>query len=122
MTRNDDSGKKIVRLLTKVNSPIDVNFLVEKLKVNKTTVYRQIEKLLSVGVLTEVDFGDGKKRYELKSLGHHHHLICQKCGKLEDINFDENLLMSEVGKHSKFEVKSHNLEFFGICVGCNQKS
>ena len=108
MARDDNSGKKIVRLLTKVNRPIDVNFLVEK--------------LLSVGVLTEVDFGDGKKRYELKSLGHHHHLICQKCGKLEDINLDENILMLEVHKHSKFEVKSHNLEFFGICVGCNQKS
>lgn len=105
-------------LLSKSNSPIDVSTLVKKLKVNKTTVYRQIEKLVSSDILIEVELGDGKKRYELKSLEHHHHLVCKKCGKLEDIRLNEDFILKEVSNKTKFKIETHNLEFFGLCNNC----
>lgn len=114
----DDCGSKITKLLSNYSKPVDAGTLVEKLKVNKTTVYRQIEKLVNNGVILEVEFGDGKKRYELRSLDHHHHLICNKCGKLEDIELDEQIVLNEVAKKSDFKVESHSLEFFGLCVDC----
>lgn len=113
-----DCGEKIVTILSRVDKPIDVNVLVKKIGVNKTTVYRQIEKLLVKNILTEVEFGDGKKRYELKSLGHHHHIICKNCGELEDIELDENVLMNAVNRKTSFKIESHNLEFFGYCKKC----
>lgn len=106
-------------VLFKSISPVDAATLVDKLKVNKTTVYRQIEKLIISDEIIEVQFGDGKKRYEIKGLNHHHHLICNKCGKLEDISLDENVILKEVAKKSKFNVQRHNLEFFGLCMDCN---
>lgn len=111
-------GMKVIDILLKNSSPVDVSFLVKKLKVNKTTVYRQLEKLIKENIVTEVELGEGKKRYELKSLGHHHHLVCDDCGKLEDVSFNEDILLKEVNKKSKFLIKSHNLEFFGLCVEC----
>lgn len=105
-------------LVSKSKLPVDASYLIEKLKVNKTTVYRQIEKLLAEDMIIEVELGDGKKRYELKSLVHHHHLVCKKCGKLEDIRLDERVILAEVSKKSKFKVEDHSLEFFGICVNC----
>ncbi len=44
------------------------------MKVNKTTVYRELEHLISKAVVKPIEFGDGKKRYELNA-GHHHHLV-----------------------------------------------
>ncbi len=109
---------KVFDLVSKSKLPVDANYLIEKLKVNKTTVYRQVEKLLAEGILIEVELGDGKKRYELKSLVHHHHLVCKKCGSLEDISLDERIILDEVSKKSNFKVEDHSLEFFGICVNC----
>lgn len=115
---NEDCGSKIVKILNRTKKPVDVSVLVSKIGVNKTTVYRQIEKLLSQSIIIEVELGDGKKRYELMSLDHHHHLLCKICGKLEDIKLNEKQLLNEVAKKSNFKVDSHNLEFFGRCINC----
>ncbi len=115
---NEDCGSKIIKILNRTNKPVEVSTFVQKIGVNKTTVYRQIEKLLADNIIIEVEFGDGKKRYELKSIDHHHHLVCKKCNSLEDIILDESLLLSEVSKKSSFQVESHSLEFFGYCSKC----
>lgn len=108
----------VLNVLQNSNIPLDVPTVVSKMGVNKTTVYRQIEKLLVKGKILEADFGDGKKRYEVNSGKHHHHLICENCGKLEDIVISEKVLLIQVAKKSKFKVKRHNLEFFGLCDKC----
>ena len=105
-------------LISKSNLPVDASYLIDKLKVNKTTVYRQIDKLISEGKIVEIDFGDGKKRYELTSLNHHHHLICKNCGKIKDVELDENIILNELSKRKDFKIESHNLEFFGHCLKC----
>ncbi len=98
--------------------PVDANFLIEKLKVNKTTVYRQVDKLIRDNKITEVELGDGKKRYELKDLRHHHHLVCNDCGKIEDVELDEKIILKELSKKSDFKIERHSFEFFGLCVNC----
>jgi len=108
----------VLNVLQNSNIPLDVPTVVSRLGVNKTTVYRQIEKLLVKGKILEADFGDGKKRYEVNSGKHHHHLICENCSKLEDIQIDEKVLLNQVSKSSKFRVLRHNLEFFGLCEKC----
>lgn len=108
----------VLDVLLKSKKPIDVSALVDKLSVNKTTVYRQLDKLFQDKKIVEVELGDGKKRYESTRLDHHHHLICKKCGRLEDICLDEKKILGAVGKKTNFKVESHNLEFFGLCVNC----
>lgn len=110
----------VLDILKKSKKPVDAAVLVNKLGVNKTTVYRQIEKFVKEGLILEVEFGDGKKRYELGSLDHHHHLICKKCKKIEDIALDEDIVLKEVVKKTNFKVESHSLEFFGLCIDCNK--
>lgn len=117
----DDCGSKIVKILSRLKKPIDANELVKRIGVNKTTVYRQIDKMVSSGKIISVELGDGKKRYELSSLTHHHHVICKKCGKLEDIMLNEDFLIKEVIKRTNFKIETHNLEFFGFCESCTKK-
>jgi Fur family transcriptional regulator, ferric uptake regulator len=90
------------------------------LVLNKTTIYRELAFLANEGFVSESDFGDGKKRYESSFKGHHHHLICKECGDIGEVVVKGDLksIENEIGKRKKFEIKSHILEFFGICGKC----
>ena len=89
------------------------------LKVNKTTVYRNLNTLLVENKITELDFGEGKKRYELNKK-HHHHLVCNQCKKIECFEITQDLRQqeAEITKNTEFKITSHVLEFFGVCKGC----
>lgn len=95
-----------------------------------TTVYRTLELLARMGLITKLNLGDGQSRYELKSREkgeHHHHLICTKCGKIIDYSefLDEELeLVSKteerLAKKYDFRILDHNIEFLGMCKKCNK--
>jgi len=95
------------------------------------TIYRNLELLIQMNLISKIDIGDGKARYELtngpKSI-HHHHLICRNCGEI--INYTdyideeiELLKKTEKGLSKKynFKVESHSIRFFGLCSKCNKK-
>ena len=93
-------------------------------KANKTTVYRQLEVLQRYALVHEVRLADRTARYELAGdNGHHHHLVCLHCGRIEDVSFPTDLQQQEqaIGKRHKFKVLRHALEFFGICQACRGK-
>jgi len=117
--------------LKQVNEPVDYNqieryFVQNNIKANKTTIYRQLDSLLEVGYISELDFGEGKKRYELKKK-HHHHLLCTNCKKVECIDLDSEVceklhkLENSFLRKNKFKIKSHMLEFFGLCGLCQEQ-
>lgn len=90
------------------------------------TIYRNVELLSSLGILSRVNFDDGRTRYELNSsdpkIHQHHHLICLKCKKI--IEFEEDLLDNLEGvikKKSGFEIVNHEVKFFGYCSDCKSK-
>ncbi len=88
--------------------------------INKTTVYRELDFLLLHRIIHQVELGDRKKRFELSSHQHHHHLICLKCRKIEDIHLDNDLSKQEkiIEQTTDFLVTDHSLEFFGYCSNC----
>ena len=94
-------------------SPISADKIVKGVGVNKTTVYRDLDLFLKNNFIEEADFGDGIKRYELRSLKHHHHLVCLKCKRVQDIDVKENFIIPK-----SFSVVRHDLEFFGYCNRC----
>ncbi len=95
-----------------------------KLTINKTTVYRQLESLLSRRLIRAIHLGERSVRYELAhGLAHHHHLVCLDCGKITNIFFPTDLKKQEetIWKKNKFEIFEHSLEFFGRCRTCAEK-
>lgn len=90
---------------------------------DKSTVYRQLETLKEFSIVEEVNFTDRIKRYELMDEnGHHHHLVCLQCQRIEDVSFPTDLEQQEkmILKEHKFKVLQHSLEFFGICRKCQK--
>jgi len=89
---------------------------------DQVTVYRTLEVLNANDLIHQVDFADGRSRYELNS-SHHHHLVCQHCGQIEPV-FDcvSKSLLTKIKADSGFTITSHNLEFFGLCKHCQQEA
>ncbi|MFH0772800.1 MAG: Fur family transcriptional regulator [bacterium] len=90
----------------------------KKNTIDKATVYRILTSLVRLEVVREIHLGDRETRYELANCGHHHHLVCENCGDIEDIELCEDALLKEARKHSSFKIKRHSLEFFGTCKKC----
>jgi len=89
--------------------------------VNISTVYRTLELLKRLGLVTETDLGGGRVRYHPAEKGHHHHLVCQKCGKIIDL--DESVLSSlksMLFREYKFSADLRHLAIFGRCANCNK--
>lgn len=92
-----------------------------KVPFNKTTIYREVAFLKENGIIEDVQFiNERTKRYELVSVDHHHHLICLKCKKVEDIVLEKDLEEQEkkIYESKGFKVLNHSLEFMGICQIC----
>ncbi|MBI2031371.1 MAG: transcriptional repressor [Candidatus Levybacteria bacterium] len=114
----------VLRLLENSREPIDVSSIIRFLKKNKVkadpaTVFRIVNLLTQKGVLKQVRFNEDKFRYEYGLKNEHHHLICQSCGEIEDMSdCPIDSLKKEIHKKKKFIIKTHSLEFFGICKNC----
>lgn len=113
----------VLSALENIAKPADVTELIASLnkggkKVDQATVYRTLDLLVKVKLVELIDFRDGKYRYELQKK-HHHHLVCEECGSVDEVEgdlmkFDERKIESV----KKFLIKSHSLEFFGLCRKC----
>lgn len=89
--------------------------------VNISTVYRTLELLKRLGLVTETDMGEGRVRYHPVGKGHHHHLVCQQCGAI--IALDESLLsslQSTLLQEYKFSADLRHLAILGRCVNCSK--
>lgn len=111
-----------MKLFESHDQPLDVQHVIDdlakNLDVDRVTVYRILNAFTQKGLLRKIEFGEGKARYELNK-GEHHHLICQSCGAIEDIS-DCGIedLEKKINQKKNFLVKSHSLEFFGLCITC----
>jgi len=93
------------------------------LSVNKTTVYRELQFLTDQGYLVEVHLNPKETSYESTDLMHHHHLICETCGKIDNVtNCLAKELEEDVLKKKGFEIARRSLEFYGTCADCSKKS
>ena len=114
----------ILDLMTNSKTPLTVEMIREKIKnkkVDQVTVYRTIESLLKAKIIGRVDLRKGSVFYEL--LGdHHHHIVCTKCGVLEDFESCrvEDITQKILLGSKKFRIISdHSFELFGICKLCD---
>lgn len=89
-----------------------------KQQINLATIYRILNSLVMLELVQIVSLPGQNPKYELKDSNHHHHLICNRCGQIEEYHFPKESQISEVKTNSGFLVLSHTLEFFGVCKQC----
>ena len=88
---------------------------------NISTVYRTLELLKELGLVSETDLGGGRLRYHPVGKAQHHHLVCQKCGKVQDIDSSVfQRLHDELMVSYGFNADLKHMAIFGICRDCRR--
>lgn len=85
------------------------------------TVYNTLKAFVESGVLKELTFGDAASRFDL-NVSPHHHMVCDQCGKLQDIYLEEVPVdwIQEAEKDHQFYTKDIQIELHGLCQQCFQ--
>ena len=117
---------QVLELLSKTNKPAGIPDLLANKRaasLDTVTLYRSLEALVGAQLVRRVDLRHGHGDYELVREGsHHHHLVCEKCGDIEDIHWCPDVRFEKrILADSRFaKLTDHSIEFFGICNKCNK--
>lgn len=90
--------------------------------VSRTTVYRVLETLVALGVLTKACSPGAATRVDPQT-ARHHHLVCQRCDRLfdvEDAAVDHRIHPPDVRRQG-FTIDDYSIYFTGLCAACQQK-
>jgi Fe2+ or Zn2+ uptake regulation protein len=97
--------------------------LKSKSNIDQTTVYRTVASFEKAGIIKRIDLRTGAVLYEMQRR-HHHHLVCVKCGLVEDVEMCgiEDASKKILKQSKKFgSIKEHSLELFGLCKACEKR-
>lgn len=82
------------------------------------TVYKTLKTLVEIGLVQELNVGEGNFRYDA-NYHEHAHIQCTNCGKVEDLDFiDFSSLNKLVEEKTNYKVKFNKLFFYGECSEC----
>jgi Fur family ferric uptake transcriptional regulator len=100
---------------------IEQALLDRKREVSRASVYRVMDELEAIGLVQRVEIGQGMVRYEpvRHGPGHHHHLVCDHCGRLEPFT-DDGLerAIRRVSERLPLRVSEHEIVLHGACDAC----
>lgn len=92
-----------------------------KREVSRASVYRVMDELEAIGLLQRVEIGQGMVRYEpvRHGPGHHHHLVCDHCGRLQPFT-DDGLerAIRRLSERLPLRVSEHEIVIHGECEAC----
>jgi len=123
MVRNTRQREAIRRVIEEAGRPlgpheIHVEAQRQVPRLGIATVYRTINALIEDQVIVPVPIPGGPPRYEARVAAetHHHHFLCQHCGRLFDISGCPGELTSLIPPG--FELSGHDLLLRGTCAAC----
>lgn len=88
--------------------------------INFSTIYRNLDTFINIGIVKKVNLDDGKSAYQIIVEDQHtHSIICKKCGRVETLRSCplEKIDMKEIEKKG-FQPDSHKFEIYGFCIEC----
>jgi Fur family ferric uptake transcriptional regulator len=88
----------------------------------RATVYRALEAQVQDGMASRFERDGHVSAYFACDTEHHHHLVCTRCQRVEDL--DETVvapMLSSVGRRHDFQVDHAALDFYGLCGSCRRK-
>lgn len=85
--------------------------------ISLATIYKNINIMIDSAFIQEVKIPNAKSVYELTKAAHSH-LVCEKCGMVEDISLDLKAIESLDLKDTNFAIKKIDLVLSGVCKNC----
>jgi Fe2+ or Zn2+ uptake regulation protein len=119
--------RRLVGILARAGSPLSIPQILRKSRgLAQSSVYRNLSGLEEAGVVRRIVTDEDHGRYELTEelTGHHHHLVCNSCGRVEDvdlpIDFESAVdrTLDRLARRAGFATVSHRLDLIGRCRDC----
>ncbi len=104
------SAEKLYKILLSENEDIGL-----------ATVYRVLTQFEAAGLVTRHHFEGNNSVFELDDGGHHDHLVCVKCGKVDE--FQDEFIekrQREIADSLGYELTDHNFYLYGFCGVCRK--
>src|SRR5205814_9745531 len=91
--------------------------LAEGIDIGLATVYRVLTQFEQAGLLARQHFETGKATFELNKGGHHDHLLCLQCGRVEEF-YDSEIekRQTDVARQRGFQLHGHSLALYADCI------
>jgi Fur family ferric uptake transcriptional regulator len=91
-------------------------------EVGLATVYRVLTQFEQAGLVTRHNFEGGHSLFELDQGEHHDHLLCVKCGRVDEF-VDDTIEQRQrlVAEKAGYEMTDHSLVIYGICAECQKQ-
>ncbi|MGE5602897.1 MAG: Fur family transcriptional regulator [Nitrososphaerales archaeon] len=91
-------------------------------RLSLSTVYRTMNLLRDLGLVSEVHLGEEHHHYELRPTSEHCHLVCVNCGKVVEIGCDLiEQLKAKVAEQHDFEITEAQVDLVGLCAECRRE-
>ena len=120
--------RAVVAVLNRASGPLSAGEIHEEAggEIPLSSVYRTLNVLEESGILVPHFGVKGLTRYELAEwiAGHHHHLVCSRCGSVEDVDVPSGMearvtaVVEDLAALASFDPTNHLLEIEGTCIAC----
>jgi len=120
--------RELVELLAETPRPATIPELLHgRPTLAQSSMYRNLVVLEELGIAHRVVTSDERSRFELAEdlMGHHHHLICTTCGRVDDFTVSTQMerslrnALSRAIRGTGFKATAHRLDLVGTCSSCD---
>ena len=95
---------------------------VRHLEVGLATVYRVLTQFEAAGLIVRHYFGNDRATYEMDDGAHHDHIVCTRCGRVEEfVDKEIEKRQKQIAVRLGFELEGHSLALYGVCEDCRKK-
>lgn len=118
--RTTEPRRVVLKTVLRQRRPFSAEQIVDCLpSISRATVYRTLEIMASVDLLTRLLQPGGHPAYVVGKPGHRHHLVCSQCGYVVAFTAcPVEPVVSELTRDTDFAIQGHHLEIFGLCPTC----
>lgn len=90
-------------------------------KIGLATVYRVLTQFEAAGLVTRHHFEGGNSVFEIDKGTHHDHIVCVKCGRVDEFVDDMiELRQKEIAEKNGYQMTDHSLHIYGVCADCQK--
>jgi len=125
--RNTRQKKMILQILRNTRSHPTADWIYDEARkimphISKGTVYRNLKLLSQSGQIKELKIDKKARRYD-GSCHNHYHLKCEQCGCVFDLDISLRKELNRwAAEKTGLVINSHNIEFYGLCQSCLEKT
>ena len=120
-TKPREQVSAVLRREKRYLSAAEIHTILRKARANVSlsTVYRTLDLLAGKGEASARVDERGETTFVVCDRSHHHHAVCNSCGKVEDVSCEAiESVAHALRSHHGFKLADHEMEFFGTCAAC----